>query len=43
VQWQIPEWTTPGTYRIKLFGDAKTLFGGLMPFTGASNEFMVAG
>lgn len=43
VQWQIPEWTLSGTYRIKVYGDAKTLIGTLLSFEGMSQEFQVVG
>ena len=43
VVWTIPEWTVPGTYRVKVYGDAKTLLKAhVMSFEGVSQEFQVA-
>lgn len=41
VQWQVPAGTPAGTYRIKLYGDAKTLMGVKLAFEGLSQEFTV--
>lgn len=41
VEWTIPGWTKPGLYRIKVFGDAKTLLGAMLSFEGLSREFEV--
>jgi neutral ceramidase len=44
VQWQIPDWTRAGTYRIKMYGDAKIGLGHLVKsFEGLSQTFTVAG
>lgn len=41
VLWTIPEWTQAGVYRIKVFGDAKTLLKARLSFEGVSQEFTV--
>lgn len=41
IQWDIPSDTTPGSYRIRHFGYAKSLFGGAAAYEGTSNTFQV--
>jgi len=41
VEWTIPEDVVPGTYRIRHFGYAKSLFGGRAAYEGTSNQFQV--
>ena len=42
VEWKIPADTTPGTYRIRHFGDWKSGWDGLIrPYSGMSREFTV--
>lgn len=45
VEWHIPEWTPSGTYRIKMYGDAKIGLAGpfVKSFEGFSQGFTVAG
>ncbi|KAG9004115.1 hypothetical protein FRB93_010463 [Tulasnella sp. JGI-2019a] len=42
ISWVIEDDTTGGTYRIKYFGDSKTLGGTISPFEGTSTTFTVA-
>lgn len=41
MEWEIEENTPPGTYRIRNFGNAKSLFGKITPFSGSSSSFNV--
>lgn len=41
IQWNIPEGTQPGQYRLRHFGDYKHILGGTEPFSGASRSFEV--
>ncbi|XP_078427718.1 neutral/alkaline non-lysosomal ceramidase [Wolffia australiana] len=41
VEWAIPDTAQPGVYRLRHFGAAKSLFGSLRHFTGASHAFTV--
>ncbi|MEP9385417.1 neutral/alkaline non-lysosomal ceramidase N-terminal domain-containing protein [Nocardioides cheoyonin] len=41
ITWDIPKGTAAGTYRIRYFGDAKGVAGGLTPITGTSPGFAV--
>ncbi|XP_026481967.1 neutral ceramidase-like [Ctenocephalides felis] len=41
VEWTISDDVTPGTYRIKHFGNFKFLLGGIFPYEGTSNAFQV--
>jgi len=42
IVWEIEDWTEPGTYRLRYYGDAKSLFGGaITAFEGVSGEFKV--
>lgn len=43
IQWKVPEGTPSGTYRIKMYGDAKILLGKILSFEGYSTEFTVSG
>nr|KYP73521.1 Neutral ceramidase [Cajanus cajan] len=42
IEWRIPQDVTPGVYRIKHFGAAKSLLGSIRHFTGSSSAFVVA-
>lgn len=39
VTWETKEDVEPGVYRLRYYGDAKQLFGGVEPFEGASEPF----
>ncbi|OIW02928.1 hypothetical protein TanjilG_29704 [Lupinus angustifolius] len=41
LEWRIPEDVSPGVYRIKHFGAAKSLLGSIRHFTGSSSAFVV--
>jgi neutral ceramidase len=41
VEWEIPEATRPGVYRIRYRGDSKNLLGEVTAFEGVSSEFEV--
>ncbi|KAK4031877.1 Neutral/alkaline nonlysosomal ceramidase [Parachaetomium inaequale] len=41
VAWETGELDVPGTYRIRYYGDAKALVGGVKAFTGTSEAFVV--
>jgi len=41
VQWFIPSGQAAGAYRIQHFGQSKSLFGDLSPYSGTSNSFIV--
>lgn len=41
IEWRIPSSATPGVYRIKHFGAAKSLLGSIKHFTGTSSAFVV--
>ncbi|KAK8050537.1 hypothetical protein PG994_012267 [Apiospora phragmitis] len=41
ITWETETETEPGVYRIRYFGDAKTLGGSITPFEGVSREFTV--
>ncbi|KAL2423254.1 Neutral ceramidase 3 [Exophiala dermatitidis] len=43
IEWQIEPGTEPGMYRLKYYGDAKSLTGTITPFEGTSGVFNVAG
>jgi neutral ceramidase len=38
-EWHTPENAELGTYRIRIFGEGKSLLGSVRPYTGASKEF----
>jgi neutral ceramidase len=42
VTWETEEWAEPGTYRLRYFGDAKSLSGSLTEFEGVSAEFQLS-
>lgn len=42
VVWEMEDWTEPGVYRLRYFGDAKSLGGAVTAFEGASSAFIVA-
>ncbi|KAJ6473129.1 Neutral/alkaline nonlysosomal ceramidase [Mycena sanguinolenta] len=42
VNWTIEAGTPSGTYRLRYFGDSKSLFGSISAFTGTSGNFTVA-
>ncbi|KAK7299873.1 hypothetical protein RJT34_10701 [Clitoria ternatea] len=42
IEWRIPHDATPGVYRIKHFGAARSLLGSIRHFTGSSSAFVVA-
>ncbi|XP_033739901.1 neutral ceramidase-like isoform X3 [Pecten maximus] len=39
--WDIPADQAPGTYRLQYFGDSKSLFGEITPFSGKTPSFLV--
>ncbi|KXJ87672.1 neutral/alkaline non-lysosomal ceramidase [Microdochium bolleyi] len=40
ITWETEPWVEPGRYRIRYFGDSKSVFGGaITPFEGVSGEF----
>ncbi|KAI0009952.1 Neutral/alkaline nonlysosomal ceramidase [Xylariaceae sp. FL0662B] len=39
VTWETEPWVEPGTYRLRYFGDAKSLAGEITSFQGVSGEF----
>ncbi|KAJ9146750.1 hypothetical protein P3X46_028981 [Hevea brasiliensis] len=41
LEWRIPQSATPGVYRIRHFGAAKSLLGSVRHFTGSSSAFVV--
>nr|GLL42964.1 neutral ceramidase-like [Ipomoea trifida] len=41
IEWRIPASATPGVYRIRHFGAAKSLLGSIKHFTGTSSAFVV--
>ncbi|KDP46568.1 hypothetical protein JCGZ_08540 [Jatropha curcas] len=41
MEWRIPQSATPGVYRIRHFGAAKSLLGSIRHFTGSSSAFVV--
>jgi len=41
VNWTIEEGTPGGTYRVRYFGDAKSVTGAITPFEGMTSEFAV--
>lgn len=41
VQWETEDWAEPGVYRLRYFGDAKSLGGTITPFEGVSTPFTV--
>ncbi|KAG9767781.1 Neutral/alkaline nonlysosomal ceramidase, partial [Aureobasidium melanogenum] len=43
IEWEIEPGTEPGMYRLKYYGDAKSLTGTITPFEGTSGVFNVAG
>lgn len=42
IEWRIPKSASPGVYRIRHFGAAKSLLGSIRHFTGSSSAFVVA-
>lgn len=41
VAWDIEDWTEPGEYRLRYFGDARSIDGEITAFEGKSAAFMV--
>ncbi|KAK7941142.1 uncharacterized protein PG986_013529 [Apiospora aurea] len=41
ITWETETWTEPGVYRIRYYGDSKSLGGNITPFEGVSREFTV--
>ncbi|KAK7908528.1 hypothetical protein PG985_015831 [Apiospora marii] len=41
VTWETETWAEPGVYRLRYFGDSKSLGGTITPFEGVSGEFTV--
>jgi neutral ceramidase len=39
ITWETESWAEPGTYRLRYFGDSKSLGGTITPFEGISKEF----
>jgi neutral ceramidase len=42
VTWEIEGWAEPGVYRLRYFGDAKSIGGGVTAIAGISGQFRVA-
>lgn len=43
IQWEIEPYAVPGLFRIKYYGDAKSIGGSITPFEGTSDVFRVIG
>ncbi|KAH9906653.1 Neutral/alkaline nonlysosomal ceramidase [Xylariomycetidae sp. FL2044] len=41
ITWETEPWAEPGRYRLRYFGDAKSLAGKITPFEGVSSEFQL--
>lgn len=41
ITWEMEDWTEPGIYRLRYFGDSKSLSGHITGFEGTSGEFCV--
>ncbi|KAK5987107.1 Acylsphingosine deacylase 3 [Cladobotryum mycophilum] len=41
ITWEIEDWTPPGEYRLRYFGDAKSLGGKVTAFEGTSRAFYI--
>eukprot|EP00003_Mantamonas_plastica_P000476 TRINITY_DN103_c0_g1_i7.p1 TRINITY_DN103_c0_g1~~TRINITY_DN103_c0_g1_i7.p1 ORF type:complete len:696 (-),score=187.40 TRINITY_DN103_c0_g1_i7:605-2692(-) len=41
IEWDIPAWTVPGTYRIRTFGYSRDIVQKISPYSGSSSEFQV--
>lgn len=41
IEWEIPEGTPPGDYRLHHFGNYKYILGGIYPYHGFSDTFKV--
>ncbi|KAK3988287.1 hypothetical protein QBC44DRAFT_351201 [Cladorrhinum sp. PSN332] len=39
--WEVEAWAEPGVYRIRYFGDAKSITGDVKPFEGVSGRFIL--
>ncbi|PKI66481.1 hypothetical protein CRG98_013137 [Punica granatum] len=42
IEWRIPDYATPGVYRVRHFGAAKGLMGSVRHFAGSSSAFVVS-
>ncbi|KAL7793578.1 Neutral/alkaline nonlysosomal ceramidase [Trichoderma ceciliae] len=42
ITWEIEDWAVPGEYRLRYFGDAKSIDGEMTAFEGTSTAFMVS-
>lgn len=42
VTWETEEWAEPGTYRLRYYGDSKSLSGSFTEFEGISGEFQLS-
>lgn len=42
IVWEIEDWVEPGEYRLRYFGDAKSIGGRITTFEGTSRTFRVA-
>lgn len=43
IEWEIEDWTEPGQYRLRYYGDAKSMGGKITAFEGTSKVFTVMG
>lgn len=41
ITWETEDWTEPGTYRLRYYGDAKSLGGSITGFEGVSRDFQI--
>ncbi|KAK4168848.1 Neutral/alkaline nonlysosomal ceramidase [Cladorrhinum sp. PSN259] len=41
IVWEVEDWAEPGVYRIRFFGDAKSITGTVTPFEGLSGRFIL--
>lgn len=43
IEWEVEEWAEEGTYRMRYYGDSKSLGGSISAFEGVGEEFEVGG
>jgi neutral ceramidase len=43
IEWEVEEWVEEGTYRMRYYGDAKSIGGTISPFEGVGENFEVLG
>jgi neutral ceramidase len=41
LEWDVPTWTPPGTYRLHYYGDAKSVTQQITPIEGVSSPFQI--